>query len=154
ADLGLALCLETQRALRPELRLVVMSATLDGARVAELLGAPIVTSEGRSFPVETRYIDRAASGRFESEIAAAIRRALGGEAGSILVFLPGAGEIRRVERLLGEMALGPEILIAPLYGELAQDAQDAALLPAPVGERKIVLATSIAETSLTIEGIR
>ncbi len=154
ADLGLALCLETQRALRPELRLVVMSATLDGARVAELLGAPIVTSEGRSFPVETRYIERTAGGRFESDVVAAIRRALTDEEGSALVFLPGVGEIRRVERLLGEAGLDPNTRIAPLYGELAQEAQDAALLPAPRGHRKIVLATSIAETSLTIEGIR
>jgi ATP-dependent helicase HrpB len=155
ADLGLALCLEAQTYLREDLRLVVMSATLDGARVAKLLGdAPIVTSEGRSFPVETRYLDRPASDRFEAGVVAAIHQAVADEDGSMLVFLPGAGEIRRVERMLGEFDLGPGIAIAPLYGELAQDAQDAALLPASPGTRKIVLSTSIAETSLTIDGIR
>ena len=154
ADLGLALCLEVQTNLREDLRLMAMSATLDGARIAALLSAPVVTSEGRSFPVETRYLDRPPAHRFETGVAAAIRQALDEADGSLLVFLPGAGEIRRVERMLGERDLGPDILIAPLYGELAQDAQDAALLPAPKGMRKIVLATSIAETSLTIEGIR
>jgi ATP-dependent helicase HrpB len=155
ADLGLALCLEAQTYLREDLRLLAMSATLDGAQVAKLLGdAPIVTSEGRNFPVVTRYLDRPAEDRFEAGIVAAIRQALADDAGSLLVFLPGAGEIRRVERMLGEADLGPGIHLAPLYGELAQDAQDAALLPAPAGTRKIVLATSIAETSLTIDGIR
>jgi ATP-dependent helicase HrpB len=154
ADLGLALCLETQHALREDLRLVVMSATLDGDRVAGVLGgAPVITSAGLSFPVETRHIDRSSGERFEVAVVAAIRQALGEAEGSALVFLPGAGEIRRVERMLGEAGLGPEIRVAPLYGELAQEAQDAALLPAPLGLRKIVLATSIAETSLTIEGI-
>ncbi len=155
ADLGLALCLEAQRYLREDLRLLVMSATLDGARVARLLGeAPVVTSIGRSFPVETRYLGRAEGRRFEDAVAAAIRCALDEEEGSILAFLPGAGEIRRVERLLSEIDLDPETRIAPLYGDLPQEAQDAALLPAPAGSRKVVLATSIAETSLTIEGIR
>jgi ATP-dependent helicase HrpB len=155
ADLGLALCLETQSYLRDDLRLIVMSATLDGERVAKLLGdAPIVTSEGRSFPVETRYLGRPAGERFESGVVAVIRQAVAEESGSLLVFLPGAGEIRRVERLLNEADLGAGIRIAPLYGELAQDAQDAALLPASPGMRKIVLSTAIAETSLTIDGIR
>jgi ATP-dependent helicase HrpB len=154
ADLGLALAIEAQRYLREDLRLVVMSATLDGARVATLLGdAPVIASEGRSFPVETRYLARPASERFEDRVVAGIRRAIAEESGSLLVFLPGVGEIRRVERMLGESGLEPEIRIAPLYGELPQEAQDAALLPAPQGARKIVLATSIAETSLTIEGI-
>ncbi len=154
ADLGLALALEARRHLREDLRLVVMSATLDGARVATLLGdAPVITSEGRSFPVETRYLARAASERFEDRVVAGIRRAIAEERGSLLVFLPGVGEIRRVARMLGESGLGGEIRIAPLYGELPQEAQDAALLPAAPGMRKIVLATSIAETSLTIEGI-
>ncbi|HEX3499290.1 MAG TPA: ATP-dependent helicase HrpB [Stellaceae bacterium] len=154
ADLGLALCLEAQRHLRGDLRIVVMSATLDGARVATLLGdAPVITSEGRSFPVETRYLALPPSERFEERIVAGISRALDEADGSLLVFLPGVGEIRRVERLLGERELGPHIRIAPLYGELSQAAQDAALLPAPPGTRKIVLATAIAETSLTIEGI-
>src|SRR4051794_23297630 len=123
ADLGLALCLEAQRHLRADLRIVVMSATLDGARVAKLLGdAPVITSEGRGFPVETRYLALPASERFEDRIVAAIGRALDEEAGSLLVFLPGVGEIRRVERLLGARALGPAIRIAPLYGELPQPA--------------------------------
>ena len=155
ADLGLALCLEAQSVLRDDLRLIVMSATLDGERVAALMGdAPVITSAGRSFPVETRYIAPVAQLRFEANVAAAIRQALEEEQGSILVFLPGAGEIRRVERLLGEARLRSDVIVAPLYGELAQDAQDAALLPAPPGKRKIVLSTSIAETSLTIDGIR
>jgi ATP-dependent helicase HrpB len=154
ADLGLALSLEAQTHLREDLRIVVMSATLDGARVAALLGdAPVITSEGRNFAVETRYVPNAPGERFDGAVVAGIRRALRESDGSLLVFLPGVGEIRRVERLLGESALGPDIRIAPLYGELPQPAQDAALLPAPPGTRKIVLATSIAETSLTIEGI-
>ncbi len=154
ADLGLALCLEAQRYLREDLRILVMSATLDGARVAALLGdAPVITSEGRSFPVETRYLALPTKERFEDRVVAGIREALAEASGSLLVFLPGVGEIRRVERMLGALDLGSRIRIAPLYGELPQEAQDAALLPAPPGVRKIVLATSIAETSLTIEGI-
>jgi ATP-dependent helicase HrpB len=154
ADLGLALSIEAQIHLREDLRIVVMSATLDGARVAALLGdAPVITSEGHSFPVETRYLPSAPGERFDSAVVAGISRALREAEGSLLVFLPGVGEIRRVERLLGESTLGPHIRVAPLYGELPQAAQDAALLPAPPGTRKIVLATSIAETSLTIEGI-
>jgi ATP-dependent RNA helicase HrpB len=152
ADLGLALVLETRRYLREELRLLVMSATLDGERVAALLDAPRITSAGRAFPVTLRYLDRPAPDRFERAVASAIRRALAGEDGSILVFLPGGAEIRRVARFLDD--LDPEILIAPLYGDLLPGAQDEAIAPAPRGWRKIVLATSIAETSLTIEGIR
>jgi ATP-dependent helicase HrpB len=155
ADLGLALCREAQRYLREDLRLLAMSATLDVARVAALLGdAPIIASEGRSFPVETRYLPRPDHERFEDKVVAGIRLALAEEAGSLLVFLPGAGEIRRLERRLGELDLGTDVILAPLYGELAQGAQDAALEPAPRGQRKIVLATAIAETSLTIAGIR
>jgi len=152
ADLGLALTLETRRYLREELRLLVMSATLDGERVAALIDAPRVSSAGRSFPIELRYLDRPAPDRFEARIAAAIRRALDDDDGSILVFLPGGAEIRRVERLLGDP--GSDISVAPLYGDLPPAAQDAAIAPAPKGQRKVVLATSIAETSLTIEGIR
>jgi ATP-dependent helicase HrpB len=152
ADLGLALALETRRHLRDELRLLVMSATLDGARVAALLDAPRVTSAGRSFPVEVRYLERPAADRFEKAVAASIHLALEEETGSILVFLPGGAEIRRVERMLGD--LGHDVAVAPLYGDLPPGAQDAAIAPAPPGQRKIVLATSIAETSLTIEGIR
>jgi ATP-dependent helicase HrpB len=152
ADVGLALALETRHYLREELRLLVMSATLDGERVAALIDAPRITSAGRSFPIELRYLDRPPADRFEAGVAAAIRRALDNDAGSILVFLPGGAEIRRTERLLGE--LGGDIIVAPLYGDLPPAAQDAAIAPAPKGQRKIVLATSIAETSLTIEGIR
>lgn len=155
SDLGLALTLETQRHLRDELRILVMSATLDGERVAALMGdAPVLSAEGKQFPVETRYLDPGRTERFEPMVASAIRRALTEESGSILVFLPGAGEIRRVQSLLEEAGLGSDVHIAPLYGELAQAEQDAALLPAAAGSRKIVLATAIAETSLTIEGIR
>ncbi len=154
-DLGLALALESRQHLRQDLRLLVMSATLDGEPVARLLGgAPIITSAGRSFPVALRYLDRPPPERLEAAVAAAIRRALDDEAGSLLVFLPGGAEIRRVERLLSQAGLGSDIIIAPLYGDLPQAAQDEAIRPAPPGRRKLVLATPIAETSLTIEGIR
>jgi len=148
-DLGLALALETQT-LRPDLKLMAMSATLDGAGIARLMGeAPIVSSEGRAFPVATRHLDRPASGRFIDAMAAAIRRAFDEESGDILAFLPGAGEIRRVQARLGDLAAK----ILPLYGDLPQSAQDAALTPGG-GTRRVVLATAIAETSLTIEGVR
>jgi ATP-dependent helicase HrpB len=153
ADLGLAFCLEAQASLRSDLRLLVMSATLDGGPIARLLGeAPLITSEGRAYPVDVRWLDREASQRFEDAVASLIRRALTEEQdGDLLVFLPGQGEIRRVQTRLDD--IGPDILIAPLYGDLPQEAQDAALLPR-AGRRKVVLATAIAETSLTIEGIR
>lgn len=153
-DLGLALALEARDALRPDLRLLVMSATIDGARVARLLGdAPVVTSEGRAFPVETRHIGRAQEARIEAEAAAAIRRALAEEAGSVLAFLPGQAEIRRTAEAL-DGRLGPDVDLAPLYGALTPAEQDRAIRPAPAGRRKVVIATSIAETSLTIEGVR
>jgi ATP-dependent helicase HrpB len=154
-DLGLALALEARRVLRPELRLLVMSATLDGADIAELLGgAPVVSSPGRMFPVETRHLDRPPADRIEDGVVRAISRALDHESGSLLAFLPGVREIRRVERRLKELGLGPEVQITPLYGDLPQAAQDAAIEPAEGGTRKVVLATSIAETSLTIDGVR
>lgn len=154
-DLGLALALEARRILRPDLRLLVMSATLDGAAVADLLGnAPVIASAGRAFPVETRYLDRPPADRIEDAMVPAIETALRRESGSLLVFLPGLREIRRIERRLEELNLAPEIRVTPLYGDLPQAAQDAAIEPAPPGARKIVLATSIAETSLTIDGIR
>jgi ATP-dependent helicase HrpB len=151
ADLGLALCLEARRELRPELRLLVMSATLDGAAVAALLGgAPRVIAAGRAFPVEVRHAKRAPE-HLERELAATVRRALAEAEGDALVFLPGAAEIRRLERALEEgLPAGTRVL--PLYGELAPEAQQRALEPG--GARKVVLATSIAETSLTIEGVR
>ncbi|HVL71638.1 MAG TPA: ATP-dependent helicase HrpB [Beijerinckiaceae bacterium] len=155
ADLGLALALDAQGGLREDLRLLVMSATLDGARVAALLGnAPVIASEGRAFPVETRHLGRDPTRRIEEEVAAAVLRALRAEPGSVLVFLPGQGEIRRVEALLRERIADPAIDVAPLYGALERGEQDLAVAPAPPGRRKVVLATSIAETSLTIEGVR
>ena len=155
ADLGLALALDCQAGLREDLRILPMSATLDGARVAQLLGnAPVIASEGRAFPVETRYLGRDAGARIEDRMADAVMRALRAETGSILAFLPGQGEIRRVEERLKERIGDPAAVLAPLYGAMDMKAQDLALRPAPKGQRKVVLATSIAETSITIEGVR
>ncbi len=155
ADLGLALALDAQGGLREDLRLLVMSATLDGARVARLLSeAPVVESEGRAYPVETRYLGRDPNRRIEEQVADAVARGLRAESGSLLVFLPGQGEIRRVETLLRERINDPAVDIAPLYGALERGEQDLAVSPARPGRRKVVLATSIAETSLTIEGVR
>ncbi|MFU0505163.1 ATP-dependent helicase HrpB [Pseudaminobacter sp. NGMCC 1.201702] len=153
-DFGLALALDVQGALRPDLRLLVMSATLDGARVAKLLGsAPVIESEGRSFPIDIRYRERTAGMPVEEAMASAIREALAAESGSILAFLPGQREIERTaERLQGRLA--ENIDIAPLYGMLDGRAQDAAIKPSPAGRRKVVLATAIAETSITIDGVR
>ncbi|MBM3548825.1 MAG: ATP-dependent helicase HrpB [Alphaproteobacteria bacterium] len=153
ADLGLALTLETQGALRPELRLLVMSATIDGAAVARLLGsARVIESRGRAYPVETRHLGEVALNEIEAATVSAIRRALAEESGSLLVFLPGEREIRRVADRLGD--LGGATTVHPLYGALPAREQDEAIRPAAAGQRKIVLATSIAETSLTIEGVR
>jgi ATP-dependent helicase HrpB len=155
ADLGLALALDAQSALREDLRLLVMSATLDGARVAALMGeAPVIESLGRAYPVETRYLGRDPRSPIDRQMTDAVLRALNSETGSILAFLPGAGEIRRTERALREAVRDPSIDIDPLYGALAPAEQDRAISPAPAGRRKVVLATSIAETSLTIEGVR
>jgi ATP-dependent helicase HrpB len=155
ADLGLALCLDMQGVLNKELRLLVMSATIEATTVAALLGdAPVIACPGRSFPVETRYQGRHTPVFSGDAIAAVVRSAGRSESGSILVFLPGAAEIRQVARLLEKAGLGPEWIIAPLFGNLPRSAQDRAIAPASSGKRKIVLATSIAETSLTIEGIR
>jgi ATP-dependent helicase HrpB len=155
ADLGLALALDCQRGLRHDLRILAMSATLDGARVAQLLGdVPAITSEGRAFPVETRYLGRDADARIEEQMADAVLRGLRAEAGSILAFLPGQGEIRRLEERLKAHISDPNIVLAPLFGAMDAKAQDLALTPAPEGRRKVVLATSIAETSVTIEGVR
>ena len=155
ADLGLALARDVQQGLRPELKLLVMSATLDGGRVGKLLGdAPVIESAGRAFPVETRYVGRDARAPIERQVAEAVARALRADAGSLLVFLPGAAEIRRTETLLRERVRDPAVDIVALHGALDADVQDRAIAPAPPGRRKIVLATSIAETSLTIEGVR
>ena len=142
-------------ALREDLRLLVMSATLDGARVATLLGdAPLIESEGRAYPVETRYVGRDPRARIEDEVAKTTLEALGAERGSILVFLPGQAEIMRTAALLEARVKDPRVDIAPLYGAMDRAAQDRAVAPARAGRRKVVLATSIAETSLTIEGVR
>jgi ATP-dependent helicase HrpB len=155
ADLGLALAKDAQGVLREDLRLLVMSATLDGARVARLLGdAPVIESQGRMFPVETRYLGRDPMQQIEEQVARAVARALAEESGSLLVFLPGQGEIRRVETLLAERIKQSDVILAPLYGAMEGREQERAIAPAPEGRRKVVLATSIAETSLTIEGVR
>ncbi|MGH6728110.1 MAG: ATP-dependent helicase HrpB [Pseudolabrys sp.] len=155
ADLGLALARDVQQALRDDLKMLVMSATLDGARVAALLGAaPVVESKGRAFTVETRYLGRDPRARIEAQAADAVLRALRAEQGSALVFLPGAAEIRRCETLLKERVADANIDIVALFGALGAREQDRAISPPPPGRRKVVLATSIAETSLTIEGVR
>ena len=155
ADLGLAFALDAQEGLREDLRLLVMSATLDGARVANLISAAAsIESEGRAFPVSTRYVGRDPRLRIEDEIARVALDALASETGSILVFLPGQGEIARVAAMLAERIRNPAVDIAPLFGAMDSRAQDVAVAPAAPGRRKIVLATSIAETSLTILGVR
>jgi ATP-dependent helicase HrpB len=155
ADLGLALARDAQTGLREDLRILVMSATLDGARVAKLLGdAPVVESEGRAFPVETRYLGRKMDIPLERQMADAILGGLRAESGSVLAFLPGAAEIRRTQNLLEERVQDQNTEIVPLFGALDASVQDRAIAPAPKGHRKVVLATSIAETSLTIEGVR
>lgn len=155
ADLGLALARDTQGLLRPDLRLLVMSATLDIAGVSKLLdGAPVIEAEGRMFPVETRYPGRNPVERIEDAVARAVLQALGEQDGSVLVFLPGQGEIHRTAQRLAERLRDPAVEVVPLYGALDKDTQDRAIQPAPAGRRKVVLATSVAETSLTIEGVR
>ncbi len=151
ADFGLALALETRAILRPDLRLLVMSATLEGQRVSRLLGdAPVVASVGRSFPIEIRYAPKATDGRIEARVARAIGDALARDEGDVLVFLPGAGEIRRVE----EQLAGSSAVVVPLHGNLTPEQQDRALRHDDRNRRKVILATSIAETSLTIDGVR
>ena len=155
ADMGLALARDAQTGLREDLRLLVMSATLDGARVARLLGdAPVVESEGRAFPVETRYLGRKPDVPLERQMADAIATALRADPGSVLAFLPGAAEIRRTQNFLDERVKDASTEIVPLFGALDAAVQDRAIAPAPKGCRRVVLATSIAETSLTIEGVR
>jgi ATP-dependent helicase HrpB len=155
ADLGLALARDAQSGLREDLRILVMSATLDGARVGKLLGdAPLVASEGRAFPVETRYLGRKVDAPLERQMADAIATALRADPGSVLAFLPGAAEIRRTENFLRERVQDASTEIVPLFGALDAAVQDRAIAPAAKGTRKVVLATSIAETSLTIEGVR
>jgi ATP-dependent helicase HrpB len=154
ADFGLALALDAQAGLRDDLRILVMSATLDIAGIASLMeNAPVIESMGRTFPIDIRYQDRDSSQKIEDVMARAIIDSHQDESGSILAFLPGQREIARTaERLEGRF--GPETVIAPLFGNLSQAEQDQAIKPASDGKRKIVLATSIAETSITIDGVR
>ncbi|HYD72172.1 MAG TPA: ATP-dependent helicase HrpB [Candidatus Binatia bacterium] len=154
-DLGLALARDAQSALRPDLRIVVMSATLDAARVATLLGdAPVIVSEGRMFPVRHVYRPLDPRAPLEQEAASAVRAVMAAERGSALVFLPGVREIERTADALRGAITDVSVDVRPLYGAMSPADQDAAIAPAPAGRRKIVLATSIAETSLTIEGVR
>ena len=154
ADLGLALTLDIQRGLRDDLKLLVMSATLDAARVSAHLGdAPVIDAPGRVFPVETRYLDKAQRQTISADALRAVHRALDETDKSILVFLPGEAEIRRTEDALNQSGLPKNTVIRPLYGAMSFAEQDAAIRPSPSGERKVVLATTIAETSLTIDGI-
>jgi len=155
ADLGLALCLDMQGVLNPDLRLLVMSATIETGSVAAMMNhAPVISCPGRLFPVQTRYVGTHTPGWSEDAVFRAVLSAVGEEMGSILVFLPGAGEIRKIERRLKGARLGSKWIIAPLFGNLSRKEQDQAILPPPKGLQKIVLATSIAETSLTIQSIR
>ncbi len=155
ADLGLALCRDIQEGFNETLRLLVMSATIETTPVAELLGqAPILTCPGQSFPVDTHYRDRKTEEPLAAAVAASVMQAISEDQGSVLVFLPGAPEIRQTAKRLDAMHLDPRWEVAPLYGNLPFEVQKRAIRPAPAGRRKIVLATSIAETSLTIEGIR
>ncbi|QND74476.1 ATP-dependent helicase HrpB [Tardiphaga robiniae] len=155
ADMGLALARDAQTGLREDLRILVMSATIDGVRIAKLLGdAPVIASEGRAYPVETRYLGRKPDIQLERQMADAIATALRADPGSVLAFLPGAAEIRRTQNFLAERVQDASIEIVPLFGALDAGVQDRAIQPAPKGQRKVVLATSIAETSLTIEGVR
>ncbi len=155
ADLGLALARDAQQGLRDDLKLLVMSATIDGARIARHLGdAPVIASEGRAFPVETQYVGRDPKAPIEAQVADVTLRALRAERGSILVFLPGTAEIRRTETRLKERLADATTDVVALYGALDAATQDRAIAPSPPNRRKIVLATSIAETSLTIDGVR
>ena len=155
ADTGLAFALDVQSHLREDLRLLVMSATLDGLAVSRVLGnAPVVESEGREFPVTTHYLQFSPDGPLEPRVAEAVRRAVREETGDVLVFLPGQREIRRVETLLTDGSLPEEVTVRTLYGEAGAEQQEAALAPAPVRKRKVILSTSVAETSLTIDGVR
>ena len=154
ADLGLALTLDIQRGLRDDLKILVMSATLDAARVSAHLGdAPVIDAPGRVFPVETRHLDKAQRQTISADAVRAVHRALDETDKSILVFLPGEAEIRRTEDALNQSGLPKNTVVRPLYGAMSFAEQDAAIRPSPAGERKVVLATTIAETSLTIDGI-
>ncbi len=156
-DLGMALTLDTRRVLRPDLRVLAMSATIDAARVAGLIGGdddpvPVIEGEARVHPVEVRWVPPGRQTRLEGHVAATIRKVLAAEYGDVLVFLPGLGEMRRIERDLIDAGLPADVRL--LHGSLPFAEQDAAIAPSPPGRRKVVLSTDIAETSLTVEGIR
>ncbi len=154
ADLGLALARQTQELLRPDLKLVVMSATLNVASMVRVLdGPPVIEAEGRAFPVETIHLGSNPDERLEVSITRAVRRALGDTAGSVLVFLPGQSEIHRAARALSEARLSPDVEVVSLYGGLERAAQDRALSVPPKGQRRVILASAVAETSLTLPGV-
>lgn len=153
SDLGLALCREVQTELRTDLRILVMSATLEGNAIARIIDGEVITGQGRQYPVETRYLGKPVPKKGAAWVAAEINKILAQEAGSLLVFLPGAGEIRRVKSYLEKTHARSDLIIAPLYGNLPGKMQDLAIKPCKADQRKVVLSTSIAETSLTIEGI-
>lgn len=153
ADLALALCLQVQQVLRPDLRILIMSATLDADVLKKSLGdVPVITSEGKQYPIATHYLNYKEEEPLQQRVTSAVRKALREEEGDVLVFLPGAGEIQRVEETLEQLSLGARI--HTLYADLSYQQQEEALLPDPSGQRKVVLSTSIAETSLTIEGVK
>jgi ATP-dependent RNA helicase HrpB len=155
ADLGLALSRQIQEVFRDDLKLLIMSATLEVGKLSKILnGAPVVSSAGRQFPVDTRFLEKSTQERLEIKVAKAIKKALNEETGDILAFLPGAGEISRIQSSLLSSKKNTDISIVPLYGNLNQKEQDIALHPNADGKRKVVLATDIAETSLTINGVR
>lgn len=153
ADLALALCLQVQQVLRPDLRILIMSATLDAEALKKSLGEiPVITSEGKQYPITTHYLNYKEEEPLQQRVVSAVRKALREEEGDILVFLPGAGEIQRVEEALAQLSVGARI--HTLYADLSYKQQEEALLPDTSGQRKVVLSTSIAETSLTIEGVK
>ncbi|OWY61186.1 ATP-dependent helicase HrpB, partial [cyanobacterium TDX16] len=161
ADLGLAFVLDARPIVRPDLRVLAMSATLDAERFGALIGlagegtepAPVVTSEGRTFPIDVRWRPMPGS-KTADAVATLVREALSSEEGDVLAFLPGAADIRRTEAALKGPSRPAWVDVRPLFGALSLDEQDLALLPSPEGRRKVVLATDIAETSLTVEGVR
>ena len=155
ADLGLSLTLDVQQHLREDLKILVMSATLDGIAISKLLSdAPVITSEGRTFPVETRYLPQPHTGKIEPLVVSTILRSLRNDTGDILAFLPGQREIRRVESLLSESELPPHVDVHLLFGEAPPEKQQAALSPPINSRRKVILSTNVAETSLTIDGVK
>ncbi|MGE5429867.1 MAG: ATP-dependent helicase HrpB [Syntrophomonadaceae bacterium] len=155
ADTGLAFLLDVQKNLRPGIKILIMSATPDIEKFSSLLGKPpVVESSGRAYPVETHYLKHPADKKLEIKTAEAILNALKKEDGDILVFLPGKKEIKRTGELLIDRFRGSDVLLHELYGEASREEQEASLRPAPMGKRKVILSTSIAETSLTIDGVR